>query len=151
MTHSKIMGGSSGTGILPVGRSVFFQRNQTGWKPIPLILSLLIQLYRWTLSPALVFLFGANSGCRFTPTCSEYAREAIQSHGAMKGSVLAVKRICRCHPFGPCGHDPVPEGRRRAGILPASFARILRAVEPAAGSRLNRQAGRLPYEKIIHG
>ena len=75
------------------------------------VICFLIQLYRWTLSPALVFLFGANSGCRFTPTCSQYAREAIERHGALAGSALAVKRICRCHPLGRCGHDPVPLGR----------------------------------------
>jgi len=75
----------------------------------PGVLFLLIQLYRWTVSPALTFLFGANSGCRFTPTCSEYAMEAVQRHGASAGSVLAVKRICRCHPFGGCGEDLVPE------------------------------------------
>ena len=55
-----------------------------------------------------MFLFGADTGCRFTPTCSQYAMEAIQEYGAMTGSKLALKRICRCHPFGGCGHDPVP-------------------------------------------
>jgi putative membrane protein insertion efficiency factor len=82
-----------------------------------LVFSFLIQLYRWTLSPALVFLFGASHGCRFTPTCSQYAREAVQKHGAMTGSVLALKRIGRCNPFGPCGHDPVPERLTKGFIL----------------------------------
>lgn len=82
-----------------------------------LVLIFLIQLYRWTLSPALVFLFGANSGCRFTPTCSQYAREAIEQHGALHGSALAVKRICRCHPLGGCGHDPVPEAHEKGFIF----------------------------------
>ncbi len=68
----------------------------------------LIQIYRYTVSPASLFLFGADNGCRFTPTCSQYAREAIQEHGAMTGSKLALRRICRCHPLGGCGHDPVP-------------------------------------------
>jgi uncharacterized protein len=72
------------------------------------LLCFFIQLYRLTLSPALVFLFGAHTGCRFTPTCSQYAMEAIQEHGALTGGILAVKRICRCHPYGACGHDPVP-------------------------------------------
>lgn len=75
------------------------------------VLGLLIQVYRHTLSPAQVFLFGAGSGCRFTPTCSQYALDAIREHGATAGSLLAIKRICRCHPFAPCGHDPVPAGR----------------------------------------
>lgn len=72
------------------------------------VLLFFIQLYRYTISPAQTFLFGATSGCRFTPTCSQYAKEAIEEHGAMTGSLLAFKRICRCHPFGGCGHDPVP-------------------------------------------
>jgi putative membrane protein insertion efficiency factor len=72
------------------------------------ILCFLIQLYRWTLSPAQTFLFGAQTGCRFTPTCSQYAMDAIQEHGATTGSVLVLKRICRCHPFHEGGHDPVP-------------------------------------------
>jgi uncharacterized protein len=72
------------------------------------ILLFLIQLYRWLISPAQTFLFGANAGCRFTPTCSQYAVEAIRGHGAIAGSVLAFKRVCRCNPFVECGHDPVP-------------------------------------------
>jgi putative membrane protein insertion efficiency factor len=67
-----------------------------------------IQLYRLTLSPLLAVLFGPDNGCRFTPTCSKYATEAIHEHGVLAGSMLAAKRICRCHPFGGCGHDPVP-------------------------------------------
>jgi uncharacterized protein len=65
-----------------------------------------IRVYRWTVSPALVFLFGPSNGCRFTPSCSEYAMDAIRSQGALAGGWLAVKRICRCHPWGDCGHDP---------------------------------------------
>ena len=64
-----------------------------------------IHLYRWLLSP---FLGGQ---CRFYPSCSTYALEAIDRHGACRGTALAVKRICRCHPWGEAGHDPVPEAR----------------------------------------
>lgn len=46
--------------------------------------------------------------CRFTPTCSEYAREAILKHGLGRGTALAVRRLLHCHPFHPGGHDPVP-------------------------------------------
>jgi putative membrane protein insertion efficiency factor len=73
------------------------------------ILTLAIRAYQLTLSPLQSFLFGANSGCRFTPTCSAYALDAVRGHGAVAGSILAAKRICRCHPWGGCGHDPVPE------------------------------------------
>lgn len=47
--------------------------------------------------------------CRFTPTCSRYAVEALRKHGALKGSWLAVRRILRCHPWGGSGYDPVPD------------------------------------------
>jgi len=67
-----------------------------------------IRLYRWTVSPLLVFLFGPTGGCRFTPNCSQYAMEAVRSRGALTGGWLAARRICRCHPWGDCGHDPVP-------------------------------------------
>jgi putative membrane protein insertion efficiency factor len=71
-----------------------------------------IRLYRLTISPAQVFLFGATGGCRFTPTCSVYAMDAVREHGALTGSALATKRICRCHPWGGGGYDPVPEKRQ---------------------------------------
>lgn len=64
-----------------------------------------IHFYRWFLSP---FLGGQ---CRYYPTCSAYALEAIDEHGAWRGSGLALKRICRCHPWGGAGLDPVPRGR----------------------------------------
>jgi uncharacterized protein len=73
------------------------------------VLCFLIQAYRHLVSPAQVYLFGAQGGCRFTPTCSQYAIEAIREHGALTGSLLAARRICRCHPFGECGYDPVPK------------------------------------------
>jgi hypothetical protein len=62
----------------------------------------LVWLYRYTLSP----LLGAN--CRFQPSCSEYAIEALRVHGAFRGSWLAARRIARCHPWGGSGFDPVP-------------------------------------------
>jgi putative membrane protein insertion efficiency factor len=63
---------------------------------------LLVRAYQAVLSP---FFGGA---CRFTPSCSAYAVEAIETHGAARGLALAVRRIARCHPFGGFGHDPVP-------------------------------------------
>jgi putative membrane protein insertion efficiency factor len=76
-------------------------------------LLLAIRVYRWTISPAQTFLFGPTGGCRFTPTCSQYAMDAIREHGALAGGWLAVKRICRCHPWGDGGHDPVPKAEVR--------------------------------------
>lgn len=73
------------------------------------VLLFFIRLYRLVFSLAQIFLFGGSCGCRFTPTCSQYAAEAIRHHGALAGGLLAMKRICRCHPWGDCGHDPVPE------------------------------------------
>ena len=61
-----------------------------------------IWLYRNCISPF------TPPSCRFTPTCSQYARQAIVKYGPLKGTWLAVKRICRCHPWGGSGYDPVP-------------------------------------------
>ena len=51
---------------------------------------------------------GRSSPCRFTPTCSEYALEALEAHGALRGTALAARRLARCHPWGGRGFDPVP-------------------------------------------
>lgn len=66
------------------------------------VLLILIRLYRSYISPL------KPPCCRFTPTCSEYALEAIKRYGAWKGSILAIKRIAKCHPFHKGGYDPVP-------------------------------------------
>ncbi|MBQ9077241.1 MAG: membrane protein insertion efficiency factor YidD [Muribaculaceae bacterium] len=71
-------------------------------KLISNLLILPIIIYRYCISPLFPPL------CRYTPTCSQYAIEAIRRHGPGKGLWLAVKRICRCHPWGGCGYDPVP-------------------------------------------
>ncbi len=64
--------------------------------------------YRFLISPILHLLSGTPYGCRFTPSCSTYASEAISLHGLYKGGFLALKRIFRCHPFSEAGYDPVP-------------------------------------------
>ena len=73
-----------------------------------LLLRFLIRAYQWTLSPLLAWLGGPGSGCRFHPTCSEYFLEAVERHGALRGSWLGVKRLARCQPWGGQGEDPVP-------------------------------------------
>jgi putative membrane protein insertion efficiency factor len=82
------------------------------------VLTLAIRAWQLTVSPAQVFLFGAAGGCRFTPACSHYTTEAVREHGAVAGGWLGLKRICRCHPWGDCGHDPVPQAEFR--IIPES-------------------------------
>lgn len=83
------------------------------------ILLLMIRIYQLTLSPVL------GPICRFTPSCSHYGYEAIKRHGAFTGTILTVKRIGRCHPFHPGGHDPVPD---RGQI---DFLGRVRALPPA--------------------
>ncbi len=67
------------------------------------LLILLIQAYRYLLSPVM------GPHCRYHPTCSSYALTALERHGVMRGGSLAVKRLCRCHPWHEGGFDPVPE------------------------------------------
>jgi len=66
----------------------------------------LLWCYRRLISPALTALTGP--ACRFEPTCSAYADEAVRTHGALRGVFLAVHRVLRCHPLGKAGFDPVP-------------------------------------------
>lgn len=77
------------------------------------MLQLLRKLFVWLLTLPILFYKGAISpilppACRFTPSCSTYALEAIRKHGPFKGLALAIYRILRCNPWGGCGHDPVP-------------------------------------------
>jgi len=67
------------------------------------VLTALIRAYRYLISPML------GPSCRFYPSCSCYAEEALQTHGALRGSYLAARRILRCHPWHPGGYDPVPQ------------------------------------------
>lgn len=66
------------------------------------LLILFVRIYQYTISPML------GPRCRFTPTCSQYAVEALAKHGALKGGWLAMRRVSRCHPRNPGGYDPVP-------------------------------------------
>lgn len=73
--------------------------------PLAHIVALPVRAYRLVLSPWL------GMHCRYQPTCSVYALEALEKHGAVRGSWLAVRRILRCHPGAGSGYDPVPEPR----------------------------------------
>ena len=81
----------------------FWQRSLSVFKRIvafPLIM--LVRFYQLCLSPL------KPPSCRFTPTCSQYAIEALRKHGPIKGLYLTVRRLLRCHPWGGSGYDPVP-------------------------------------------
>jgi putative membrane protein insertion efficiency factor len=77
--------------------------------PATLALRGAVTAYQWTIRP----LIGCN--CRFYPSCSDYAKEALAEHGALRGSVMAGARILRCNPWHPGGYDPVP-ARKAAGV-----------------------------------
>jgi putative membrane protein insertion efficiency factor len=66
------------------------------------LLAGLVRVYQWTLSSVL------GGQCRFVPSCSEYAIEALNTHGALRGAALAAGRVLRCNPWTPGGYDPVP-------------------------------------------
>ncbi len=72
-------------------------------KPGAVVLEGVVRGYQWTIRP----LIGAN--CRFHPGCSDYAVEALRTHGALRGSALAARRVLRCNPWNEGGYDPVPK------------------------------------------
>lgn len=72
---------------------------------LAIILLVLIRAYQYMVSPVL----GAN--CRYAPTCSSYAHDAVRTHGPVRGGWMAIKRIGRCHPWGGAGFDPVPDSK----------------------------------------
>jgi putative membrane protein insertion efficiency factor len=80
------------------------------------LLIALVRAYRRFVSPLL------GPRCRFAPTCSAYALEALTTHGAARGGWLALRRIGRCHPFHPGGHDPVPPARSTSATMDRSAA-----------------------------
>jgi putative membrane protein insertion efficiency factor len=120
------------------------------------ILILGVRLYRWGVSPAKLFLFGPLGGCRFTPTCSEYAIQAVARHGALAGSWLALKRLGRCHPWGGCGEDPVPQqgvSPYRAAANPEPSAPELKSTVRTQSSDSAPSVSRFlsPFSSSPHG
>ncbi len=86
---------------LPEQLNNFFLVKWVRWLVI-FLLTIPIKIYQWIISPAL------PKTCRYHPTCSEYALEALRIHGPIKGLIMGTKRILSCHPWGGHGHDPVP-------------------------------------------
>jgi uncharacterized protein len=75
---------------------------------------LLLRFYQLVLSPMKAALFGQYACCRFHPTCSQYAIEAVRSRGVMVGAWLTLRRLGKCHPYHPGGYDPVPQSSSRS-------------------------------------
>ncbi len=72
-------------------------------------LILLLKGYHFFLSPLLHVLVGFGAGCRFEPSCSQYAVEALRTQGVRRGLKMSFRRICKCHPWGGGGYDPLPQ------------------------------------------
>jgi putative membrane protein insertion efficiency factor len=73
------------------------------------LLILAVRFYQAALSPLKPLVGGTSACCRYSPSCSAYAIEALRRHGAARGGIMAARRILRCHPWGAFGHDPVPQ------------------------------------------
>jgi len=79
----------------------------------------LIRTYEYTIRPVL------GPSCRFLPSCSEYTRQALQTHGALKGAYLGLRRLCRCHPLHPGGIDEVPSAHSRGATYSIQLGKDL--------------------------
>ena len=101
-----------------------------------------LRCYKRFISPML------PHACRFVPTCSEYAMEAVEHHGAIRGSVLAAGRLLRCHPFARAGFDPVPPPpASRHDLRPFGGEGKLKAM--AAGHGANAHVGPPPFRPMV--
>jgi putative membrane protein insertion efficiency factor len=97
--------------------------------PLARVLTVLVRGYQRWISPAL------GQHCRFAPSCSHYAVDALRVHGALRGTWLTARRLLRCHPWNPGGYDPVLPSARSARMEPASSA------HPARPDLRQRRAG----------
>ena len=96
------------------------------------LLCLLVRAYQVVLSPAMHYLGGPGSGCRYDPSCSNYMLQALRMHGPWRGSWLGLKRIARCNPWGGHGYDPVPCCK---DACPADSAHLHAVAEAGRSSR----------------
>jgi uncharacterized protein len=94
------------------GRALTMTKAAKGLSTLSTIFVALIRLYQWLFSPVLRVVLGRT--CRFEPSCSRYAVACIEEHGALRGGLLSILRLCKCHPFHPGGFDPPPLSTRRA-------------------------------------
>jgi len=95
-----------------LNRAASINPNPVAPTPPARLALMMLRLYRTILSPMILGIYGP--ACRFEPTCSEYAHQAIARYGLMRGIVMAARRLARCHPLGGHGYDPIP-ARNRAG------------------------------------
>jgi hypothetical protein len=107
------------------------------------VLLAILEFYRRWISPALHAL-GGGGGCRFVPTCSEYATIAIAAHGPLHGSGLAIGRLLRCHPFCRGGLDPVPVATRDNNRVSGNLVPPVRKQNRQTGTT----AAHLPHEPL---
>jgi len=94
------------------------------------LLIAIIRVYQLTLSRLILVAVGPV--CRFEPSCSRYAAACLEGHGALRGSLLSVKRLCKCHPFHPGGYDPPPPPRRGRAAPPEIMAGMSQQAEEPA-------------------
>ena len=108
----------------------------TAPSPVARGMRLCVRAYQIVVSPTLHVVGGPGCGCRFTPTCSHYALEALATHGALRGSLLTARRLLRCQPWGAHGADPVPPpatppSAAASPAAPPGAARAAAAPRPA--------------------
>jgi len=124
-----VVGFAAGVGPDPSRRNInrFYPAiaavGDVGPASVRTLLLVVVRGYRWLVLPLLPALFGPGPHCRFEPTCSAYAEEALVKHGVCRGVLLTLKRLTKCHPWGGCGCDPVPprsENPDRRGLIRAT-------------------------------
>ena len=101
--------------------------------PAARVLVALVEVYRAAISPR------SLPSCRYLPTCSEYALDAVRTHGAVRGAWLALRRLLRCHPLHAGGYDPVPPARPRVAVPVGAPAAVPAGAGAAATSPVEQE------------